>query len=71
MNYNTKSKELKKDLKEIAYWKAKFKEAGNKAMWHECCKVEKYVKLHGPEESEIIVKHAIDVLHGTFSRCTI
>lgn len=35
------TKEDKKDLKELKYWKKVFKEQGNKVMWKECLKVEK------------------------------
>ena len=68
MTYRTKSKDLKRDLKELAYWKAEFKKAGNKVMWHECCRVEKFAKFNKPEDAEIVVKHALDVLHGRFSK---
>lgn len=58
--------ELKKDLAELASWKKFFKETGKKAMWHECLRVEKVLKTKNAEDKAIIVKHALDVLHGNF-----
>lgn len=57
--------ELQKDLMELAAWKKTFKENGNKKLWHECCKIEKIVKLKG-EEAKPIVKHALEVCHKHF-----
>lgn len=57
--------EYQKDLAELKDWKKHFKEAGNKTMWHECCKVEKLAK-EKKDDAAFIVKHAIDVLHGHF-----
>lgn len=63
--------EYQKDLAELRAWKKYFKEQGNKTMWHECCKVEKVAKTkETKDDAAIIVKHAIDVLHGHFS-CSI
>lgn len=63
----TKLNEFKKDLLELEYWKDRFKEAGNKTMWHECCKVLKLAK-EKKLEAAITVEHALDVIHKTFSR---
>lgn len=60
-----KKTELQKDLMELAAWKKTFKENGNKKLWHECCKIEKIVKLKG-EEAKPIVKHALEVCHKHF-----
>lgn len=57
--------EFKKDLIELAYWKKIFKENGNKKLWHECCTIEKIVKVKG-KEAEPIVKHALEVCHMYF-----
>ena len=58
--------EFKKDLMELKYWKERFKEAGNKTMWHECCKVEKLAKTASKKEVTFILQHALDTLHGKF-----
>lgn len=63
----TKVNEFRKDLIELEYWKDRFKEAGNKTMWHECCKVLKIAK-EKKLEAAIIVEHALDVIHKTFSK---
>lgn len=57
--------EFKKDLMELAAWKKVFREDGNKLNWHECCKIEKIVKVKG-EEAWPIVKHALEVCHKHF-----
>lgn len=57
--------EFKKDCLELAYWKKNFKNDGNKAMWRECCKVEKIIKERKEEAAEI-VKHALEVLRNVF-----
>lgn len=62
-----KVNEFKKDLLELEYWKDRFKEGGNKTMWHECCKVLKIAK-EKKLEAAIIVEHALDVIHKTFSK---
>ena len=62
-----KLNEFRKDLLELEYWKDRFKEAGNKTMWHECCKVLKIAK-EKKLEATVIVKHALDVIHNTFSK---
>ena len=54
-------------VEELEYWKDRFKEGGNKTMWHECCKVLKLAK-EKKLEAAIIVAHALDVIHKTFSR---
>lgn len=59
--------EFQKDLMELAYWKRRFKEAGNKSMWHQCCKVEKLAKASTLEEAKKIVDHALEVIHRTFN----
>lgn len=58
--------EFQRDLEELVYWKQRFKEAGNKAMWHQCCKVEKLAKTSPIEEAQKIVAHALEVIHRTF-----
>ena len=63
---STQMTEFKKDLMELKYWKERFREAGNKTMWHQCCKVEKLAKTETKENAALIVKHALDTLHGTF-----
>lgn len=63
----TKVNEFRKDLLELEYWKDRFREAGNKTMWHECCKVLKIAK-EKKLEAAIIVEHALDVIHKTFSK---
>lgn len=57
--------EFKKDLMELASWKKFFKDNGNKKLWHECCTIEKLVKVKGVE-AEPIVKHALEVCHKHF-----
>lgn len=57
----------KKDLEELKYWKQRFREAGNKAMWHQCCKVEKLAKESPIEQAQKIVAHALEVIHRTFN----
>lgn len=57
--------EFQKDLMELASWKKYFKENDNKRLWHECCKIEKIVKVKG-EEAWPIVKHALEVCHTHF-----
>lgn len=52
---------------ELEYWKDRFKEAGNKTMWHESCKVLKIAK-EKKLEAAFIVKHALDVIHKTFNK---
>lgn len=59
--------EFKKDLEELKYWKKTFKEAGNKTMWRECLKVEHVIKDKTKDEATVIVKHALEVLHGRFA----
>ena len=60
--------EYKKDLLELAYLKKRFKEEGNKTMWRECIKVEKVAKNSSMEDAQMIVKHALDVIHNHFWR---
>jgi hypothetical protein len=60
--------EFQKDCIELAYFKQRFKEEGNKAMWHECCKVEKVAKKSSKEDAQMIVRHALDVIHEHFKR---
>lgn len=57
--------EFQKDLMELASWKKYFKDNGNKKLWHECCTIEKLVKVKGVE-AEPIVKHALEVCHKHF-----
>lgn len=60
--------EYKRDLEELKYWKQRFREADNKEMWHQCCKVEKLAKTSpfGIDEAQKIVAHALEVIHRTF-----
>lgn len=60
--------EYKKDLLELAYLKRRFKEEGNKVMWKECIKVEKVAKASSEEDAQMIVRHALDVIHEYFRR---
>ena len=60
--------EYKKDLLELAYFKRRFKDDGNKAMWKECVKVEKVAKNSSEDDAQMIVKHALDVIHEHFRR---
>ena len=60
--------EYKKDLLELAYFKRRFKEDGNKAMWRECVKVEKVAKNSNEDDAQMIVRHALEVIHEHFKR---
>lgn len=60
--------EYKKDLLELAYFKRRFKEEGNKTMWRECIKVEKVAKNYNTDEAQMIVRHALEVIHEHFRR---
>ena len=60
--------EYKKDLLELAYLKKRFKEEGNKVMWRECIKVEKVAKNSSEDDAQMIVRHALDVIHKYFRR---
>ena len=60
--------EYKKDLLELAYFKKRFKEEGNKAMWRECVKVEKVAKNSSIDDAQMIVGHALNVIHEHFRR---
>ena len=51
-----------KNLDIVLYWKNVFKDAGNKAMWHECCKVEKLWKKG--ELTDVLKEHVINTLCG-------
>ena len=51
-----------KDLNILRYWKRVFRSQGNKAMWHECCKVEKLWKAG--ELDQNAKNHCINVLNG-------
>lgn len=57
--------EFKKSLLELAQWKKVFREHGNKKLWHECCTIEKIVKVKGIE-AEPMVQHALEVCHMYF-----
>ena len=52
----------KKDLQILQEWKKVFREAGNKGMWHQCCKVEKLWKEG--KLDKLAKNHCIDVLLG-------
>lgn len=60
--------EFKKDIMELASWKKHFKDIGNKKMWHECCRVEKVAKESSTDDAQMIVKHALEVIHEYFRR---
>lgn len=60
--------EFQKDKAELAYFKKCFKDEGNKAMWHQCCKVEKVAKSSSIEDAQRIIKHALEVIHQHFRR---
>ena len=60
--------EYKKDLLELAYFKRRFKEEGNKAMHKECIKVEKVAKNSSEDDAQMIIRHALDVIHEHFRR---
>lgn len=60
--------EFQKDKAELAYYKKRFKDEGNKRMWHECCKVERVAKASSKEDAEMIIKHALDVINKHFRR---
>lgn len=51
-----------KDLKILQEWKKVFRDAGNKGMWHQCCKVEKLWKEG--KLNQVAKNHCIDVLLG-------
>lgn len=51
-----------KNLDIVLYWKKVFKDAGNKAMWRQCCTVEK--KWKNGELTEELKEHIINVLCG-------
>lgn len=53
-----------KDRKILAQYKQIFKEAGNKTMWHEVCKVEK----RWDSLNSIQKEHVFEVLHKLFAR---
>lgn len=57
--------EFQKNLMELASWKKFFRDNGNKKLWHECCTIEKLVKVKGVE-AKPIVKHALEVCHKHF-----
>jgi hypothetical protein len=60
--------EYQKDLLELAYFKRRFREEGNKTMWRECIKVEKVAKNSPADDAQMIVRHALDVIHEHFRR---
>jgi hypothetical protein len=64
----TKLTEFQKDKAELAYFKKCFKDEGNKKMWHECCKVEKVAKASSIEDAQMIIRHALEVIHRHFGR---
>lgn len=51
-----------RDLKILQEWKKVFREAGNKTMWHQCCKVEKLWKEG--KLNQVAKDHCIEVLLG-------
>ncbi len=53
-----------RDYREIlASWKKEFKEQGNKALWHECCKAERAIKKTRSYEDKLMLVHqALDVI---------
>lgn len=66
---NRESVELKRAKEMLASWKTEFKKAGNKVMWHECCKVERVVKKTTDRNDKLmLLNHALEVIHKTFSK---
>lgn len=60
--------EFQKDKAELAYFKKCFKNEGNKKMWKECIKVEKVAKASSIEDAQLIIRHALEVIHEHFGR---
>lgn len=60
--------EFQKSKVELAYWKKCFKTEGNKKMWHECVKVENKAKESSIEDAQLIISHALEVIHRHFRR---